>query len=52
MLTTITQMPTVELVEVTYLDTSPFPHVLNVFPGIRNSFSGALEGNSEERPEY
>ena len=27
------------------------PHSLNVFPGIRDSFSGALEANCEERLE-
>ena len=50
MLATAAEMPSVELEEVAYLDTAP-SHSLNVFPGIRDSFSGALEANCEERLE-
>lgn len=44
-------MPLVVLVGVAIIATSPLPHILNLFPGIRNSSSGVLHGNSEERLE-
>lgn len=44
----ITYIPLVVLVEEANLYTTSFPRIFNVFPSTRNSFSGALQGNSGE----